>query len=166
MAGAVLRGDPDEFRVSDGVTWGLGASFPSRSRLRALVEWQGEFVIKDNTLVINAAVRRRGRQHRAAPEPDFRSDQHQGRRRVAGVERLVRARGRQLQLRHRQAARSAGFDIDHNSWGFDVRVGWHPGVTPHARARPRDQGDDDGHQHRDAAAAGRRGAAAESLVQR
>jgi hypothetical protein len=52
MAGAVLRGDPDEFRVSDGVSWGLGASFPSRSRLRALVEWQGEFVIKDNTLLI------------------------------------------------------------------------------------------------------------------
>src|SRR5687767_10589635 len=48
LAGAVLRGDSDEFRVSDGVEWGLGASFPSRSSLRALVEWQGEFVIKDN----------------------------------------------------------------------------------------------------------------------
>jgi peptidoglycan-associated lipoprotein len=23
-----------------------------------------------------------------------------------------------------------GNDIDHNSWGFDLRVGWHPGVTP------------------------------------
>jgi len=53
LAGAVLRGDPDEFRVSDGVSWGVGASFPSRSSLRALVEWQGEFVIKDQALVIN-----------------------------------------------------------------------------------------------------------------
>ena len=46
LAGAVIRGDPDEFRVSDGVTWGLGAQFPTRSPLRALVEWHGEFVIE------------------------------------------------------------------------------------------------------------------------
>src|SRR5687768_17442444 len=53
LAGAVLRGDSDEFRVSDGIEWGLGASFPTRSPIRALIELQGEFVIKDNTLVIN-----------------------------------------------------------------------------------------------------------------
>ena len=29
-----------------------------------------------------------------------------------------------------------GLDIEHNSWGFDIRVGWHPGVTP-ARERVR-----------------------------
>jgi peptidoglycan-associated lipoprotein len=23
-----------------------------------------------------------------------------------------------------------GVDIDHSEWGFDIRVGWHPGVTP------------------------------------
>src|SRR5688500_14666655 len=53
MVGAVLCGDSDEFLVSDGVAWGLGAGFPSRSRLRALVEYQGEFVIKDSPLVLN-----------------------------------------------------------------------------------------------------------------
>jgi hypothetical protein len=51
-AGAVIRGDPDEFRVSDSAKWGLGATFPSRSPFRALVEWEGEFVIKDNVLLI------------------------------------------------------------------------------------------------------------------
>ncbi len=53
IAGAVIRGDSDEFRVSDGVTWGLGAQFPSRSPLRAVIEWQGEFVIEKNTQVVN-----------------------------------------------------------------------------------------------------------------
>ena len=38
VAGAVLRGDSDEFRVSDGITWGLGGQFPSRSNLRAMLE--------------------------------------------------------------------------------------------------------------------------------
>ena len=38
VAGGALRGDPDDFRVSDGVTWGVGATFPSRSRLRGIVE--------------------------------------------------------------------------------------------------------------------------------
>lgn len=52
-AGGVLRGDPDDFRVSDGVSWGIGAAFPSRSKLRALVEWEGEFVINKETLVLN-----------------------------------------------------------------------------------------------------------------
>ena len=53
MPGRCIRGDADEFRVSDGVEWGLAREFPSRSAFRALVEWQGEFVIKDNTLVLN-----------------------------------------------------------------------------------------------------------------
>ena len=49
-----IRGDPDQFRVSDGITWGLGTTFPSRSQFRALLEWNGECVIKDNTEVIGA----------------------------------------------------------------------------------------------------------------
>ena len=48
-AGAMLRQKSDDFKLSDGAKWGLGASFPSRSRLRALVEWQGEWVINANT---------------------------------------------------------------------------------------------------------------------
>jgi hypothetical protein len=43
-AGGVLRRNPDEFNLSDGVSWGLGATFPTRSKLRALVEFTGEFV--------------------------------------------------------------------------------------------------------------------------
>ena len=57
IAGGVIRGDSDQFRVSDGVTWGLGAQFPSRSRLRAMIEWQGEFVIERFTEVINPPYR-------------------------------------------------------------------------------------------------------------
>jgi peptidoglycan-associated lipoprotein len=129
MAGGVLRGDPDEFRVSDGVTWGLGASFPSRSRLRALVEYHGEFVIKDNAIVLNPPyVAEDGSiaplLSRISDPTNFKiggvwnaTDSlfvH------AGVNYSVGTSGRIV----------GGFDVDHSPWGFDVRIGWHPGVTP------------------------------------
>jgi len=129
VAGAVIRGDPDEFRVSDGVTWGLGATFPSRSPLRALVEWQGEFVIKDFTQVLNPPfVAEDGS---IAPVMSPISDPtnvkfggvwqaSNGFFVHAGANYSFGTGGRVV----------AGQDIDHNAWGLDLRVGWHPGVTP------------------------------------
>ncbi len=129
MAGGLLRGDPDEFRVSDGISWGLGASFPSRSRLRALVEYHGEFVIKDNTVLRNPPYI--AEDGSVAPLLSRISDPtnfkiggawnassnffvH------AGMNYSVGTSGRVV----------GGFDVDHSPWGFDVRIGWHPGVTP------------------------------------
>lgn len=129
LAGGVLRGDPDEFRVSDGVEWGLGAAFPSRSPFRALVEWQGEFVIKDFTQVLTPPyVAEDGS---IAPVFSPISDPTNVK---AG---LVFQAGNGLFV-HGGANYSfgtdgrtvGGIDIDHNPWGFDVRVGWHQGVTP------------------------------------
>jgi len=132
-AGAVLRGDPDEFRISDGVTWGLGAAFPTRTAIRALVEWQGEFVIKDNTLVL--APPYVAEDGSVAPLLSPISDPTnikmggvwQARNGLfvhAGVNYSFGTEGRRV----------AGTDFSHNSFGLDVRLGWHPGVTP-----PRDR---------------------------
>jgi peptidoglycan-associated lipoprotein len=135
IAGGVLRGDSDEFRVSDGITWGLGASFPSRSQLRALVEWQGEFVINQNTQVINPPyVAEDGS---IAPILSPISDPTNFKVGAVwnapagffvhgGLNYSFGTGGRTI----------AGQDIEHNAWGFDVRLGWHPGVTP-ARQRVR-----------------------------
>ena len=127
--GGVLRGDPDEFRVSDGIMWGVGTQFPSRSKLRALVEWHGEWVIKDNTLVINPPyVAEDGS---IAPVLSPISDPTafkaggvwqatNGFFVHAGANYSFGTGGRTV----------GGLDIDHNSWGLDFRLGWHPGVTP------------------------------------
>jgi peptidoglycan-associated lipoprotein len=135
LAGAVLRGDPDEFRVSDGVSWGLGASFPSRSALRALVEWQGEFVIKDNMLLITPPyVAEDGS---LAPLLSPISDPTNIK--VGGVWQASNGMFVHAGLNYSFGTQSrtvGGFDIEHNSWGLDVRLGWHPGVTP-ARERVR-----------------------------
>ena len=85
MAGAVLRGDPDEFRVSDGVTWGLGAhvpepvAVPRAGRMARRVRHQGQhagasmppYVAEDGSIAPLA-------------QPDLRPDELQGRRRLAG----------------------------------------------------------------------------------
>ena len=129
MAGAVIRGDPDEFRVSDGITWGLGASLPTRTPIRALVEWHGEFVIKDNTILLTPPYI--AEDGSIAPLLSPISDPtnisaggvwqaSNGIFVHAGVNYSFGTAGRVVN----------GLDIDHNSFGFDIRIGWHPGVTP------------------------------------
>jgi outer membrane protein OmpA-like peptidoglycan-associated protein len=128
-AGGVIRGDSDEFRVSDGVTWGLGTRFPTRSAFSALIEWQGEFVIKDNTLVLNPPYT--AEDGSIAPLLSPISDptnvkfggvwqNTSGLFVHAGANYSFGTDGRVV----------AGQDINHNAWGFDLRVGFHPGVTP------------------------------------
>jgi peptidoglycan-associated lipoprotein len=135
IAGGVIRGDSEEFRVSDGITWGLGAQFPTRSPLRALVEWQGEFVIEKNTEII--APPYVAEDGSIAPILSPISDPTNVKVGAVwnaplgffvhgGLNYSFGTSGRQV----------GGREIDHNSWGFDVRLGWHPGVTP-ARERVR-----------------------------
>ena len=55
-AGAIWRGDPDDtvtIDVSNGLTWGVGAGFPSRSKLRLTTELHGEKRFS-NTLTASA----------------------------------------------------------------------------------------------------------------
>ncbi len=129
IAGAVIRGDSDEFRVSDGVTWGLGAQFPTRSPLRALVEWQGEFVIEKNTEILNPPYI--AEDGSIAPLLSPISDPTNFK--VGAVWNApagLFVHGG-LNYSFGTAGRTVGgLDIDHSEWGFDVRIGWHPGVTP------------------------------------
>ncbi len=41
-AGAIVRGDPSGFSLSDGARWGFGMGFPSRSAVRLFTEVHGE----------------------------------------------------------------------------------------------------------------------------
>src|SRR5688572_22213825 len=41
-AGYIKRGDPDGFELMNGIRWGVGAAFPSRSPLRVTTEIHGE----------------------------------------------------------------------------------------------------------------------------
>ena len=41
------RGDPDEYDLSSGIPFGVGAQFPTRSNLKFTTEWFGEFFNND-----------------------------------------------------------------------------------------------------------------------
>jgi peptidoglycan-associated lipoprotein len=129
LAGAVLRGDSDEFRVSDGIEWGLGASFPTRSKLRALVEWQGEFVIKDFTQVLNPPFIAED----GSIAPVFSPISDPTNFKAGAVWQATNGLFVHGGLNYSFGTGGrvvGGQDIDHEPWGVDVRLGWHPGVTP------------------------------------
>ena len=128
LAGGVIRGDSDDFRVSDGVTWGLGAQFPSRSALRAVIEWQGEFVIEKFTETLNPPFI--AEDGSVAPLFSPISDPTNFKVGAVWSAGSFFLHGG-LNYSFGTAGRVvAGNDIDHSEWGFDVRLGWHPGVTP------------------------------------
>lgn len=127
IAGGIIRGDSDEFRVSDSVKWGLGATFPTRSAFRGLIEWEGEFVIKDNTLVINPPYV--AEDFSVAPVLSRIHDPANVK--LGAVWQAQRGWFVHGGLNYSHGTGDhtvAGLDINHNAWGFDVRVGYHTGV--------------------------------------
>ena len=127
--GGVIRGDPDEFRVSDGITWGLGTTFPSRSAFRALLEWNGEWVIKDNVSVAGAPLV--ATDGSVAPTLSRIFDPTTFK--FGGVWQaksgfFVHVGGNYSP--GTQGRSVAGTEVSHSPWGLDLRLGIHPGVTP------------------------------------
>jgi len=135
LAGGVIRGDSDEFDVSDGVKWGMGASFPSRSRLRALVEWHGEFVIDAATRIITPPYIAED----GSVAPLFSPISDPTNVTLGAVWNAWNGFFLHSGLNYTMGAGDqtvAGRLVEHNGGGWDVRLGWHPGVTP-ARERVR-----------------------------
>jgi peptidoglycan-associated lipoprotein len=127
--GGVIRGDPDEFRVSDGITWGLGTTFPSRSAFRALLEWNGEWVIKDSVAVTGAPLVATD----GSIAPTFSRIFDPTTFKFGGVWQaksglFVHVGGNYSP--GTQGRSVAGNEVSHSPWGLDLRLGIHPGVTP------------------------------------
>jgi peptidoglycan-associated lipoprotein len=122
----VLRGDSDEFRVSDMIKWGLGASFPSRSPLRGIVEVDGESIFEDELTLLAPLF---GEDLSVAP---FASTIHDPFNFRAGlVYQTERGWFVHGGLKYTQGTGDrtvGGFDVNHTEWGWDVRVGFHTGA--------------------------------------
>ena len=125
-AGAVLRANPDQFDLSDGISWGLGATFPSRKAFRALLEATGEFAVGDDVDVLGAPfVAEDGSiapTHSTANDPTHFKF---GAVWQAKNGFFVHGGGN-----YSLDVGTGSGNLDRNGWGFDVRLGWHPGVTP------------------------------------
>jgi peptidoglycan-associated lipoprotein len=135
MAGAVLRGDSEDFRVSDGVAWGVGAMFPSRSRLRGMFEWTGEYVIDQYAEVINGPF--------IADDGSFAPTLSRLRDpaylKFGGVFQtsggwFVHAGANYSQgIGDRMVA---GRLVRQNEWALEANIGWHPGTKVYVPPPP------------------------------
>jgi peptidoglycan-associated lipoprotein len=139
FAGAVIRGDADEANrvsVSDGIAWGLGASFPSRSPLRALVEWTGEFVIDKYAEIRRGALV--AEDGSIAPSMSILNDPTYFK---AGLVWQSPGSGFFVHggLNYSQGIGDhtiGGVAYDHKPWGFEARIGWHPGAKVYVPPPP------------------------------
>jgi peptidoglycan-associated lipoprotein len=125
--GGVFRADPDPFKLSNGFTYGAGGIIGSRSRLRGLVEYVGELPVDDNVVLRQPPYR--GDDGSFAPLeskiPDFGSVKF-GAVFQAKNGLFVYGGGEWSQDTGTHVI--AGREMTNQSWGWDVRVGWHPGV--------------------------------------
>ena len=133
--GGVLRGDPDAFSISDGMAWGVGAILGSRSRFRGLVEWVGEWSFDENAVVLQPPYR--AEDLSIAPIlSGIRDDAHI---KIGGVFQARNGAFVHAGLNYSQNTGThlvAAREMTNQAWGFDVRVGWHPGVRTYVPPPP------------------------------
>ena len=133
--GAVIRANPDDFNLSNGVRWGLGLAMPTRTPLRLLAEIDGEFRLGDDPTVRNSAflgsdgsiLMLNSRSHDPA---NFKMGP------VWQDTRGFFVHGGVTYSRRAGTRNVGGITYDHNSLGWDLRVGFHPGTAVYVPPPP------------------------------
>ena len=127
-AGMIFRGKPDQVDISNGFRWGFGAGFPTRKNLRLTAELHGEGYIHDDVTLSSALI---GQDGSISPlsseiEPPFNASvglTWQGSNGAfvgAGLNWRIKLDGR---------SEFGNFeDETGDSLGFQLRLGYHPGV--------------------------------------
>ena len=126
--GGVWRGDPDEFNLSDGIPWGIGARFPSRSRFSGLAEWRGEWNFSQALSLRTPPYV--GEDGSVAPAVSFIDDPSHFNVGVVYQAKSGFFIHSGLNFTPEVGDRVVGgTSINHSGLGWDIRLGWHPGVT-------------------------------------
>ncbi|HYU78158.1 MAG TPA: hypothetical protein VEK56_04185, partial [Vicinamibacterales bacterium] len=125
--GYIHRGDPDEFELSDGFRWGLGAGFPSRAKFRVTTELVGERYFDQDVTANGTLTLGSPRTWRVQHPADF----------VIGFTYQARngffagwGASYGFGTHNREKIAGAQFTNTewYDKWGNQVRIGWHPGV--------------------------------------
>jgi peptidoglycan-associated lipoprotein len=131
--GGVVRGDPEEFRLSDGFTYGVGMMFPSRAKFRGLAEWKGEWVINRDLETKSPFVAEDG-----SVAPQFSKLHDLSEIKLGAVWQATKGTYVHGGFSFTQGTdgRTIGTRDIHSGWDFDIRVGWHPGVKVYVPPPP------------------------------
>lgn len=134
--GYMHRGDPDDFDLSNGIRYGFGLGFPSRQGLRLTTEIHGEMLLSDEVVGTSRLVAEDGSLSPLVSGNDSPLNatigltwQHRGGFFAgAGVNWAMKYDGR---------SESGNFeDESGDSLGFQVRLGYHPGVRVYTPPPP------------------------------
>jgi outer membrane protein OmpA-like peptidoglycan-associated protein len=135
FGGLIVRGDPEEFDLVNGVRWGVGVATPSRRSLRLTAEFHREIYLDDAVVpkgpTILAQTLLPADSSQESPLTGTVGLTWQGRSGVFA--------GAALNWNARLAGRSefgAFTDETGDSLGFQFRIGYHPGVRVHAAPAP------------------------------
>jgi peptidoglycan-associated lipoprotein len=132
--GAILRQDPDLFDVSNGARWGLGLALPTRTPLRLLAEADGELRTGDSTTVTG---RHRGSDGSILFADSRSHDPLQLRLGPVWQDKRGFFVHGGLSYSRRTGDRDvAGTTVPHDGFGWDIRVGFHPGVAVYVPPPP------------------------------
>ena len=133
--GGIFRSDPDPFALSNGFTWGVGGIVGSRSRIRGLAEYVGELSSNRNVTLRQPPYR--GDDGSIAPLdskiPDY---QHVKFGAVFQARNGMFVYGGANFSGDAGSHVIAGSEMTNQPWGFDIRVGWHPGVKVYVPPPP------------------------------
>ncbi len=133
FGGITFRGDADDYDLSHGFHWGVGAGFPSRSRLRLTTELVGERYF-DDTIASTAGGGAPASWVVQSPV-DFivgLTYQHPNGFFVGYGASIG------LNTKNRNDVPGASFTTEKtfDRWGNQVRIGWHPGVRIYVAPPP------------------------------
>ena len=132
FAGVIRRGDPETFDLSNGIRWGLGAAMPARQRLRLTAELHGEQYLSDT-------VRFTGVQTQVVGGIPLASEAKGPVNATLGLtwigaNGLFAGAGINWNLRISGRSDFGAEDETGDALGFQVRVGYHPGVRTYVRS--------------------------------
>ena len=126
--GMTFRGDPDNVSLSDGFRWGVGAGFPTRKSLRVTAELHGESQFDDVVYTPAGLVGEDGSLPPLVSTADSFANFTVGLTWIGGNGMFV---GAGANWRFAYTGRSAFGSFEDESgdtFGFQFRLGYHPGV--------------------------------------
>ena len=126
FGGYIVRGDPDQFDLADGIRWGFGTAMPTRKSLRLTAELHGEQYLDDRVTF-------RGVQAQVEPTIPIESEAKGPVNASLGLTWLTKngvfaGAGISWNLRISGRSDFGAEDETGDPLGFQFRIGYHPGV--------------------------------------
>jgi outer membrane protein OmpA-like peptidoglycan-associated protein len=127
--GFIFRGDPDNVDISDGFRWGIGAGFPTRKSVRLTAELHGESQFDDVVYNGSGLVGEDGSLPPLVSEKDTQTHFTLG---LTWISKKGFFAGAGANWRFGMDGRTAAGpefgDVSGDAFGFQARIGYHPGV--------------------------------------